>query len=263
MKSIENVAKFGSNLVTNEQGIDRNAIAGYVAGFYDSGMTKEGLVVVTSGAVAAGRQRAKRLFDEEKRNSLTLKQEAGLGAVAMFSIWEQLFDDYGVAAMSAGVTHHQLAGRRLRDRVFNRQEKLGFRDTLLENGRMGIVTIINEADMQSNVELMKLCFGGDNDGLSSHLAQTVDAGSLTVFASIGGIFDENKQLITVVDDSNIADVREIAAGRDTSSVGRGGLTTKIDACWEAAQAGVHTRIAGVNESMSGADVTTFCGRIGA
>lgn len=255
--TVEATHKFGSNLIADEAGVDDAAIEGYVQGYHQSGITQAGLIVVTSGAVAVGSQRAERLMSTDEISRLTLRQKAALGCTAVFNTWEQIFADYGIAAASFPITHHQLAGPRWRDKAFNRREKIAFSQTLLDNARLGIVTIINEADALSDIELMKLRSNGDNDGLAAHIAKSVGSRTLTIFAKLGGIFDEDRQLITCVDRSNIDVVRDIAARRDTSLTGRGGLKTKVDACWDATRAGVYTRIAGVSSDMSGIDATEF------
>lgn len=255
--NIEHAAKFGSNLVTDSNGIDHDSIEGYVKGFVESGQADEGLVVVTSGAVVAGERSAHLMMGEEIASKLTLKQKASIGCTAMFGTWETAFRSSGVEAASYAITHHQLLCAKRRHNIINRKEKQSFRDTLLANARSGIVSIINEADALSAVELMKLRFGGDNDGLASHLARGIGVRSLTIYAKMGGIFDATGQLVEVVDNGNIHGIRKLAATRDTSQTGRGGLLTKVDACWDAAQAGVFTRIAGTSSDMSGVNATEF------
>ncbi len=251
-----NIVKFGSNLVTHEQGVDQESIESYAEGLsrrYDN----RGLMVVTSGAVATGEQRAKKLLPENQRTELSLKQIAGLGCTAVFNAWESAFEGQGIAAASFPVTHHQLAGKHWWNNVRNRSEKISFRQTLIQNAHSGVVTIINEADALSDIELMKLKCGGDNDGLAAHLAQAVGARSLTLFANLGGIFDDEKNLISIIDSSNIDSVRTMAHARSVSSTGRGGLITKIDAGWNAALAGSEVQVAGVSSDMQGTNATRF------
>jgi glutamate 5-kinase len=255
--NIEHEAKFGSNLVTCSDGIDYSAIESYATGFVESGQAEEGLIIVTSGAVVAGEVSARLTMEEERVSKLTLKQKSALGSVAVFAAWESAFRGLGVEAASFAVTHHQLLCDKRRHNLRNRKEKINFRNLVISNAREGIVTVTNEADHFSNVELMKLRFGGDNDGLASHIARGIGVRSLTIFAKMGGIFDENGELITVVDDDNIRQVRKIAATRDVSATGRGGLLTKIDACRSAAKAGIFTRIASTSSDMSGINATEF------
>lgn len=253
------VVKFGSNLVKNDDGLNTEAIFGYAQGLVESYTEQgRGLIVVTSGAVAAGRHRAEEgFFSSAEIESMTLEQFSSLGATAIFNTWEEAFEEQGVMAASVPVTHRQLGGGPIWERLSNHREKKTFLKTLLDNMEHGIPMIINEADAISVTELMKLKCGGDNDGLGSHLATAVKADLFTIFTKKGGLYDDDGQLIEVVGRHNLREVRQMVARRDVSNEGRGGFPTKLEACWRAAKVGVASQIAAVNQDMTGQKVTRF------
>lgn len=254
----EAVVKTGGNLIKNGDGINTAAIFGYAAGFAETYCHQgKGLIVVTSGAAPAGKHRAEHMYGQEWANQLTLQQQAALGATAVFNAWEQGFAEEGVLAASVPITHRQLGGGSLWRRIPNWKEKRMFAQTLHDNAQSGIVTVVNEADAISIAELMQLKCGGDNDGLASHLARTVGAESLTLFTKKGGVFDDDGNLITEVNRHNIHAVKQMAARRVVGDEGRGGLSTKIEAAWQAAHEGIDATIAAVNQDMTGDQITRF------
>ncbi|MBP7807110.1 hypothetical protein KA047_01295, partial [Candidatus Saccharibacteria bacterium] len=71
------VKKFSSGLVTNEYGIDHDAIRQYTAGMTQTYLRQgKGIIVVTSGAIAAGRQRAEAINGREAMLKMTTQQLA-------------------------------------------------------------------------------------------------------------------------------------------------------------------------------------------
>lgn len=253
------VVKFGSNLVKNDKGLNNEAIFGYARGLVET-YTQQGtgLIVVTSGAVAAGKHRAEEgYFSPDEIEKMTLEQFSSLGATAIFHTWEEAFEEQGVMAASVPVTHRQLGGGSIWQRLTNRHEKKTFQKTILDNMEHGIPMVINEADAISVTELMKLKCGGDNDGLGSHLAVAVGADTFTIFTKKGGLYDDEGALIELVNRHNIHSVSDMVARRDVSTEGRGGFPTKLEACWRAAKVGVAAQIAAVNHDMTGEKVTRF------
>ncbi len=247
------VKKFSSGLVTNEDGIDHDAIRQYTAGMTQTYLRQgKGIIVVTSGAIAAGRQRAEAINGREAMLKMTTQQLATCGTIAMFGAWEAAWEEQGVLSGSVAVTHRQLAGRSLWKRFSNRHEKRVFAQTLKDNRESGMATNTNESDAISIAELFK-----ENDGLGCHVSMTANADEYQMFTKNGGLVDENGQLVSVINNGNIDWARELVASRETSVTGRGGFSAKIEAGWEAAQAGIASSIAAVNKDMTGERVTRF------
>ena len=242
MKKKIHVVKFGSALLTQQddtsQEVNRYAI-GLLERYKD-----DGLIIVTSGAVATGKRLAAELG--YARDELSAEQLAGVGFAPVFMAWQQAFARRGVAVATSGVTHHQLGRGRWYHRIANQGERSLFVQTLRTNASAQVVTVLNELDMISNVELMRLATGGDNDGLAAHTAAAVGAESLTLFSENGGIFDDSHRAIGQVDERNVRGVLQMLQGRSKSEAGRGGMDTKVRAAWSAVKAGVeHVEISDV------------------
>jgi glutamate 5-kinase len=243
------VVKFGSELVTNKDGVDYGKIEAYADGLAEQ-LNKRSLIVVTSGAVAAGEARERKMGrDTEKYSASTLAQ---LGCASIMRAWELAFEDRGVSSGGLLVTHHELGSK---------NEGTRFVEQLYESAGKDIVSIINENDALSNFELMQLACGGDNDGLACHIAEAVNAKELTLFTGLGGIVDQYGELISRIDETNAGDVHAMLLGRAVEEkgrgIGRGGIVKKFEAARLAASIGIKTQIAAVNDGMSGNRVTEF------
>lgn len=247
------VKKFSSGLVTTEGHIDHEAIKQYANGMVESYYRQgTGLIVVTSGAKVAGRERAETIRGREFADSLTAQQLSGIGATAMFGAWESAFAELGIVAAGVAITDRQLTGRSLWRRLSNRHERRMFAGSLSDNFYSGVATILNEGDFISVAELFK-----ENDGLGCHAAIAADAAEYQMFTKNGGLRDENGEHVDVINLSNIDWARELVSSREISTTGRGGFSAKIEAGWEAAQAGIASSIAAVNADMTGEKVTRF------
>ncbi len=241
------VVKFGSELVTNELGVDQSKINQYAAGLKEVYKPSD-LIIVTSGAVKAGHARAKKLGVTEL-SEVTLSQ---LGAAQIVAAWERAFAAVRVLAGGLLVTHNELT---------DTSEGPKFITALNHALDAGVVSIINENDALSDTELMQLAVGGDNDGLASHIAQKVRASKLVLFTSKGGVMDDHDNLITRVDTSNSAGVfamlEERALANKATGAGRGGIVTKFIAARTAAQDGITVSIAKPAPDMNGDLITEF------
>ncbi|MBP7837617.1 hypothetical protein KA021_02875 [Candidatus Saccharibacteria bacterium] len=226
------VVKFGSDLVTDQDGIDIDRIKNHISKLYKI----EKLVIVTSGAVVTG----KALFRSSGQDIVTktsdndLKFFAGLGCTEVFHAFEKAFRECGRLAASYPITHNDL------------DDSSSFLSALRLNLEKGVVTVLNEADAFSQTELMQLKTGGDNDGLAAHVAKSIDADELILVTEYGGVVDDSDGLIKVVDSSNISAVRAMVETRRNSGNGRGGIASKLEAAWAAAQSGVDSKITDEN-----------------
>lgn len=241
------VVKFGSELIAGRDGINSELIEFYARGL--SRHNADGLVVITSGAVAAGAARlVKSRKDLSGYKDATLAQ---LGCASVMRAWEIAFDKVGLAAGGLLVTHNELDSKN--------GEK--FIDNIKSAANRGVISIINENDALSNRELMELACGGDNDGLAGHVARAINAKSLVLFTQNGGIYDNDAELIKLVDESNRLDIQNMLSARSNEQknrgIGRGGIIKKFMAADESAKFGVVTKIAAVNADMTGDKVTEF------
>lgn len=222
------VLKVGSSLLSDTDGelTDRHAraLAGFIAASRADGRE---VVLVSSGAVAAGRSR---IGDAARAaGGLVLRQAlAALGQARMVAAWQSLLP---MPAAQVLLSHDDLR---------NRRRYLNARNTLLELLRLGALPIVNENDTVA-VEELKL---GDNDNLAAIVAALVDADLLLIASDVDGLYTAHPRLDTHAQPVETVDAvtPEIAAmaGAAGSALGTGGMRTKIEAAGKAANAGVAT-----------------------
>ncbi|GAB4425369.1 MAG: glutamate 5-kinase [Chloroflexi bacterium OHK40] len=193
------------------------------------------VVLVSSGAVAAGRERLGAAPQQRARASVPLRQMfAAVGQSRLMHLYEQLFEIYGLQVAQALLT---------RDDLRDRRRYLNARNTLTLCLQRGIVPIINENDAVVTAEIRV----GDNDNLSALVAGLVDADLLLILTDIAGLYsadprsDPAAELITEVP---LIDERIWAiAGGAGSARGTGGMRTKIQAADLATRSGTAVVIA--------------------
>ncbi len=190
------------------------------------------IIIVTSGAIAAGREL---LGYPDLPSAVASKQLlASVGQSRLIQIWEQLFSIYGLHIGQMLLTRADLEDR---ERFLNARDMLR---ALLENG---IVPVINENDAVATAEIKV----GDNDNLSALVAILAEADLLLLLTDQEGLFtadpgsDENAALIPRIE--RIDDSVRALAGGSVSGLGTGGMRTKIQAAEVATRAGIGVVIA--------------------
>ena len=195
------------------------------------------VIVVSSGAVAAGRERlrCKRIVDVE---GTPLKQVlASIGQSHLMSTYEMLFSRHDITVAQALLT---------RDSLVNRAGYLNARNTLTTLCTMEVVCIVNENDVVAVEELEESRFG-DNDNLSAMVANLVDADLLVILTDIAGLYtcdprrNSSAELIRVIE--RIDDSVEALAEGPAGSQGIGGMCTKIEAARLATSSGIDVIVA--------------------
>ena len=229
------VVKVGTNLLTGGgEGLDVQAIAtiaGQVAGLHARGVQA---IVVTSGAIAAGRER---LGDFDAHRDLPRRQVlAAAGQSRLMARWDEQLDALGVASAQALLTRRDLA---------DRHGYLNARNTLLALLELGVVPLVNENDVVAVDEIEDSAIG-DNDNLSALVANLVDADLLLLLTDTAGLYgadparDPQARLIETVERID-AEVERAAAGPGERGIG--GMRTKLEAARSATQSGTHVVIA--------------------
>ena len=190
------------------------------------------LVLVSSGAIHAGREVVPAAVNHK---DIPFKQTlAAVGQVRLMGIYEQLFGLYATPIAQALLTRGDVA---------DRGRYLNARNTLLSLIMLRIVPIINENDVVA-IDEIKI---GDNDNLSALVANLVDADLLVILTDLAGLYTadprhnpEAKLIteVTVIDD----EIRRLAGGSGTS-MGTGGMTTKIQAAELSTRSGTSVIIA--------------------
>lgn len=244
--------KLGTNLLTGgKDSLDLDAIGnifGQIAAVKASGIE---VLIVSSGAVAAGRESLSRTPGKGKlqRGTVAYRQAlAALGQPQLMMTFEQLFAKHDVEVAQALISRGDLQSR---SRYLNVRNTL---DALLS---IGAVPILNENDVVAVEELAGEVYG-DNDRLSAMVANTVDADLLILLGDMDGLhttdphIDPNSELISVV--TKIDSKIENAARGPHDQQGSGGMASKLDAARMSMDSGIPMviasgRVANVIESI--------------
>lgn len=227
------IIKVGSSLVTNDgKGLDSVAIAKWATQIATLRAMGKQVILVSSGAIAEGRQRLG--FDKRPTGIHQLQACAAVGQMGLAQIYESSFRVHQLGTAQILLTHADLA---------DRERYLNARSTLFTLLGYGIVPIINENDTVVTDEIKF----GDNDTLGALVANLTEADALIILTDQKGLYtaDPRKQPdAEFVHQARAGDVAlEAMAGGAGSSLGSGGMLTKILAAKRAASSGAHTVIA--------------------
>ncbi|MFC4528251.1 glutamate 5-kinase [Dyella halodurans] len=224
------VLKVGSSLLAADGGglnaRYAEALAGFISASREQGRE---VILVSSGAVAAGRallrQHVPSGGDLAARQAL-----AALGQAPMIALWQSL----GTRPVAQVLLTH--------DDLRNRRRYLNARATLRELLALDVLPVVNENDTVA-VDELKL---GDNDNLAAIVAALVDADLLLIASDVDALYSADPRRdpaavpITRVD--ALTPELLAMAGGSGSSVGTGGMRTKLEAATKAAGAGIATAL---------------------
>ena len=227
------VVKVGSSLVTNEgRGLDEAAIGEWCRQMSELVRDGRELIMVSSGAIAEG---MKRLGWTTRPHEIhELQAAAAVGQMGLAQMYETKLRENGLGSAQVLLTHADLA---------DRERYLNARSTLLTLLKLGVLPVINENDTVVNDEIKF----GDNDTLGALVANLVEADALVILTDQNGLYtadprkDPSAQLVRRAKSGDPA--LEAMAGGAGSSLGRGGMITKILAAKRAAGSGASTVIA--------------------
>jgi len=227
------VVKVGSSLVTNEgRGLDEAAIGEWCRQM--SLLVREGreVIMVSSGAIAEGMKRLG--WTTRPHEVHELQAAAAVGQMGLAQMYETKLRENNLGSAQVLLTHADLA---------DRERYLNARSTLLTLLKLGVLPVINENDTVVNDEIKF----GDNDTLGALVANLVEADALVILTDQKGLYtadprkDPAAQFVHVAQAGDVA--LEVMAGGAGSSLGRGGMITKILAAKRAAGSGASTVIA--------------------
>jgi len=233
------VVKIGSSSLTSEEGgLNRERIhyfASELAALHAKG---EGVMLVTSGAVAAG---FKKIGYSSKPKLVHERQAAAaVGQALLMQAYQEAFNKFGIVAAQILLTRADFSNRgRIQNALMTIEELL----------RQRIVPIINENDTVATHELV-LKFG-DNDNLSALVAAMTKAAQLIIITDMDGLYTEdprkNPEATKIERVEQISeDILKLAGGAG-SAVGTGGMRSKIEAARIAMRGGVQTFIGKVQQ----------------
>jgi glutamate 5-kinase len=197
-------------------------------------LAREGreLVMVSSGAIAEGMKRLG--WAVRPKEVHELQAAAAVGQMGLAQIYETKLREQGMRSAQVLLTHADLA---------DRERYLNARSTLLTLLGLSVLPVINENDTVVNDEIKF----GDNDTLGALVANLIDADALIILTDQKGLYtaDPRKDpAATFVHEARAGDPElERMAGGAGSSLGRGGMITKILAAKRAAGSGASTVIA--------------------
>jgi glutamate 5-kinase len=227
------VVKVGSSLVTNEgRGVDAEAVGIWCAQLAALAAQKRQLVMVSSGAIVEGMKRLG--WHKRPAQVHELQAAAAVGQMGLAQMYETQLRRFGLGSAQVLLTHADLA---------DRERYLNARSTLLTLLSLNVIPVINENDTVVNDEIKF----GDNDTLGALVANLVEADALVILTDQRGLYsaDPRKDAgATLVAEARAgAPELERMAGGAGSSLGRGGMLTKVLAAKRAASSGASTVIA--------------------
>lgn len=243
------VIKVGSSSLTSPDGgaLDFLALGRLVDLLAQRRLEGHQVVLVSSGAIAAGIGPLG--LKRRPRDLATQQAAASVGQGALVAAYQHLFGIYGLTVGQVLLTA---------DDVTRRAHYTNAQRTLEKLLDLGIVPIVNENDTVATHEIRF----GDNDRLAALVADIVSADGLVLLTDVDALYDgppsqEGTQRVPFV--GSTEDLAAVRIGGTGSSVGSGGMTTKVEAAGIAGAAGIPTlltRLADATGALEGLDVGT-------
>ena len=226
------VIKIGTHVLTRDtETLNRDMIQSIASTVHVLGGLGVEVVLVSSGAVAAGTEVLGKNVGREVR--------AAVGQVKLMEVYESAFAEYNTNVGQVLLTRSDFR---------NRSSYENARATLTKLLEQHIVPVINENDVTTTHELSF----GDNDSLAAYTAIALGASHLFFLTNQEGLFDsdphENPKASLIANVENIETVYQSVPRGISSSLGLGGIFSKVKAARLATSAGVETWI------MSGFDI---------
>jgi glutamate 5-kinase len=221
------VIKFGSASITHENGELDETIIASIARQVAEIQHLYNIVLVSSGAVAAG----KKYLKDYNGTISERKAAAAIGNPLLLSKYARYFAPYNIAIAQS------LCERR---HFSNRQQFLQLKKTYEELWASNVIPVANENDVVSDLELKF----SDNDELATLIAVGFGASSLLFSTSVGGLLDKSGKVVPEIKEIN----ESILSLADTkkSSVGLGGMVSKLTFARLATRMGIGVVIFGIH-----------------
>jgi glutamate 5-kinase len=190
------------------------------------------IILVSSGAIAVGTDRLS--LAERPRETRGKQAASAVGQAVLMQIYNNFFNQYNQQAAQILLT---------RDVLENELRKENARNTFFTLLSMGVIPIVNANDTVSTDELDF----SDNDTLSAYVAELTDSELLIMLSDIDGLYDsdpkKNPDAALISELDSVTDEIEDMASSSNSSLGTGGMITKLTAVKIASEAGIDTIIA--------------------
>ena len=212
------------------------------------------VVLVTSGAIAVGEKAL--LPNREEDNPIAVKQAcAAVGQARLMMVYQKIFAEYNQVAAQILMT---------KNTIVDNLNRYNARNTFAELFKLGVIPIVNENDTIATYEIEI----GDNDTLSAIVASLVEADALLLLSDIDGLYTDDPRTnpdvkyIEVVEELT-DELMNMGKASTGSSVGTGGMTTKLQAAKIASSTGVDMVIANskdikvIHRILSGQNIGTL------
>ena len=238
------VIKLGTAVLTNDKGVIAGAVIKKVAAEIAVLSAAYRVVLVSSGAVGSGRS----FFRDYKGTLAERKAAAAVGNPILIRLYQKHFSAYGIPVAQALCERHHFS---------NRPRFLQLKATFEEFWRNGILPVMNENDLVSNVELKF----SDNDELATLTAIGFDASVLLLCTSVGGLLDAGGRVISRVEKLDGRVLGLVQKGK--SSLGLGGMLSKLTFTRLASSLGIRVVICGLGgktpfaDALAGSAGTSF------
>jgi glutamate 5-kinase len=225
------VIKIGSNILADREGLNlrrMRALSANIASMHDMGHE---VVMVSSGAVAAG---MRRLGLKSRPREIKLKQAAAaVGQPTLIWHYEKYFSRHKKKVAQVLLT---------RDGLSDRTMYINSKNTILTLLSHGVIPIINENDTVATDEIRF----GDNDHLAALVSPLIEADKLIILSDVDGLYSEDPRkhsrarLVRFVTEITPGMLKK--AGRSSSDVGTGGMYSKLLAAEKAMRSGITVHI---------------------
>lgn len=212
------------------------------------------VVLVTSGAIAVGEKAI--MPGREEDNPIAVKQAcAAVGQARLMMVYQKIFAEYNQVAAQILMT---------KNTIVDNLNRYNARNTFAELFKLGVIPIVNENDTIATYEIEI----GDNDTLSAIVASLVEADALLLLSDIDGLYTDDPRTnpdvkyIEVVEELT-DELMNMGKASTGSSVGTGGMTTKLQAAKIASSTGVDMVIANskdikvIHRILSGQNIGTL------
>ncbi|MFP5348152.1 MAG: glutamate 5-kinase [Actinomycetes bacterium] len=244
------VDKVGSSsLTTAAGGIDGERLLALVAALADRRAHRQDVVLVSSGAIAAGL--APLGLVRRPRDLATQQAAASVGQGQLFARYTEAFGTFSITAGHVLLTAEDMIRR---SHYRNAQR------TLYRLLRMGVVPIVNENDTVATDEIRF----GDNDRLAALVAHLVHADALVLLSDVDALYDgppSRPGALRVARVRDATDLGGVTIGSvGSAGVGTGGMVTKVEAARIATSSGIPVLLTSaeqVRPALAGQDVGTW------
>jgi len=216
------------------------------------------IVIVSSGAVAAGMEIAGRTVRPTK--TLEIQMMSGIGQVRLMKYYKEYFKPEGIHVAQILLTHHNFSSK---------NEEATIREIMESYIGAGIIPIVNENDIINKEEVEFQPVFTDNDILAALVAVRIKAELLLILTDVDGLYQGNPKRdrqAKFVEEVELIDHRiEQMAAKESNPLGLGGMASKVQAAKMVASHGIDTIVANGRypvEQILGRKVTSTLFRAG-